>query len=209
MKILVVEDDAHIRGGLAHILEKEGFQCLLAADGAEGLAQWRAQRPDFICLDVMMPGINGYDVCREIRREDQRTPILFISAKSEEVDRVLGLELGGDDFIMKPFGVREVLARIRAIARRLLGQQQPGAAALPVRMDVLDIFPAELRARRGDVCIELGPRDIKLLRLLFEHRGRALERNHIFDVCWGVDYFPNSRALDQYVSQLQIGRAHV
>ncbi|MBI2435264.1 MAG: response regulator transcription factor [Candidatus Hydrogenedentes bacterium] len=203
MKILVAEDDDNIRAGLVHILEREGYRCLQAAGGKQALAVYAKDHPDFICLDIMMPELNGYEVCKEIRRGDQHTPILFISAKSEEVDRVLGLELGGDDFIMKPFGVREVLARIRAIARRLLAQQANHARHAPFTLDDLEVFPAELRARRGGEVIDLGPRDVKILQLLHDNRGRALDRNEIFDTCWGVDYFANSRALDQHISQLR------
>lgn len=203
MRILVAEDDDNIRAGLTHVLEREGYRCIPAANGREALNLFREHKPDFLCLDIMMPELNGYDVCREIRRTDQQTPILFISAKSEEVDRVLGLELGGDDFITKPFGVREVLARIRAIARRLLAREAAAEHADVFEMDDLVVYPAELRARRGNDTIDLGPRDVKILRLLFEHRGQALDRNEIFDACWGVDYFPNSRALDQHVSQLR------
>ena len=118
MKVLIAEDDNHIREGLAEVLEGEGYRTLPARDGNEALDVFKREKPDFVCLDIMMPGVDGYEVCKEIRRHDPAVPIIFISAKSEEIDRVLGLELGADDFIMKPFGVREVIARIRAVTRR-------------------------------------------------------------------------------------------
>jgi DNA-binding response OmpR family regulator len=130
MKILIAEDDTHIREGLVDVLEGEGYQVVAAADGEEALRLYRAEQPDLLCLDIMMPRMNGYDVCKEIRKEDATIPILFISAKSEEIDRVLGLELGADDFIGKPFGIREVIARIRAVTRRALarGETTPDPA---------------------------------------------------------------------------------
>ena len=118
MKVLIAEDDDHIREGLVEILQTEGYATIAVPDGVSAIAAWRSERPDFLCLDIMMPGMNGYEVCRQIRRESPELPIIFISAKSEEIDRVLGLELGADDYIMKPFGVREVVVRIRAVTRR-------------------------------------------------------------------------------------------
>src|SRR5678809_811281 len=125
MKVLIAEDDANIRRGLAEIVRGEGYVALEAADGAQALRLFESERPDFICLDIMMPDKSGYDVCREIRKHPSAVPIVFISAKSEEVDKVLALELGGDDFIVKPFGVREVVARIRAVTRRYYASLRP------------------------------------------------------------------------------------
>jgi DNA-binding response OmpR family regulator len=151
----------------------------------------------------MMPKVDGYAVCREIRRSDESVPIIFITAKSEEVDKVLGLELGGDDFIQKPFGVREVLARIRAVTRRCLARQRPEGASPPFIMGDLEVMPAELRARRGKEAIDLGLRDVKILELLQRMRGRVVDRAALFRECWGLDHIPNSRTLDQHISQLR------
>jgi len=118
MKILIAEDDPNILSGLSEIFEAEGYQPILAADGQQAIEKFDSERPDFVCLDIMMPGESGYDVCRKIRKSDSRVPVIFLSAKSEEIDKVLGLELGADDYITKPFGVREVIARIRAVTRR-------------------------------------------------------------------------------------------
>jgi len=118
MKVLIAEDDLHIGEGLRDIVQGEGYEALLASDGEQALALFQAQRPQLVLLDIMMPKRDGYAVCREIRRVDVEVPVIFISAKSEEIDRVIGLELGADDYIMKPFGVREVVARIRAVTRR-------------------------------------------------------------------------------------------
>jgi DNA-binding response OmpR family regulator len=164
---------------------------------------FRVSKPDFVCLDVMMPGQNGYEACKQIRRLDEYVPILFLTAKAEEIDAVLGLELGADDYMTKPFGVKEITARIRAIMRRT--SARPGAKPTEADffMDDLRIVPAELRAYRDSVELPLSPRDLKVLRLLYERRGKVVDRNMLADEVWGVDYFPESRALDQHISQLR------
>jgi DNA-binding response OmpR family regulator len=202
MKVLVAEDNPLTLGGLTEVLQTEGYHVLQATDGAAALELFEREAPDFVCLDIMMPGVNGYDVCRRMRALRPQTPIVFITAKSQEVDKVLGLELGADDFIVKPFGVKEVVARIRAVTRRCR-QSAAVPEAPPFQMGDLTVYPAELRARRGGDTIELSLRDVKLLELLHAHRGRVLDRNTIFNHCWGEDYFPNSRSLDQHVSQLR------
>jgi DNA-binding response OmpR family regulator len=203
MKVLVAEDDAHIRNGLVEILRAEGYSTCAAKDGKEALALYTREKPDILCLDIMMPGASGYDVCKEIRRRDALIPILFISAKSEEIDKVIGLELGADDFIMKPFGIREVVARIRAVTRRCYASRTGQGAKGPFRMGDLEVIPAELRARRGDTLIDLSLRDVQILGLLYENEGKVVDRDALFDRCWGIDYIPSSRALDQHISQLR------
>jgi two-component system, OmpR family, alkaline phosphatase synthesis response regulator PhoP len=203
MKVLIVEDDANIRRGLEKILLAEGYDVLGASDGAQGLALFRSEAPDFVCLDIMMPGVNGYDLCKTIRAENPAMPVIFISAKSEEIDKVIGLELGADDFIVKPFGVREVVARIRAVTRRCMGARTPPPAGEAFTMGDLEVLPAELRARRAGVSIDLSLRDIKILRLLHDHRGQVVDRHAFFQACWGIDHIPNSRTLDQHISQLR------
>jgi DNA-binding response OmpR family regulator len=203
MKVLVVEDDVNIRQGLVDILEGEGYEAVPARDGKEALELWRREAPDFVCLDVMMPGMSGYDVCREIRRADGRVPIVFISAKSEEVDKVVGLELGADDFITKPFGVREVVARIRAVSRRCLAARGGEVPAVPFTMGDLEVLPAELRARRGSEVVDLSLREVKILALLHRNRGKVVTRDQFFEECWGLRYLPESRTLDQHVAKLR------
>jgi DNA-binding response OmpR family regulator len=163
---------------------------------------FRVENPDFVCLDVMMPGLNGYEVCKQIRKQDEKVPILFLTAKAEEIDTVLGLELGADDYMTKPFGVKEIIARIRAILRRT-ASRGGGRSDDDFTMDDLRIVPTELRAYREKNEIQLSPRDVKVLRLLFERRGKVIDRNTLADEVWGVDYFPESRALDQHISQLR------
>ena len=203
MKVLIAEDDEHIRQGLVDILEGEGYSTIAVADGPGALAAFERERPDFVCLDIMMPGEDGYEVCRRLRALSPATPIIFISAKGEEVDKVVGLELGADDFIMKPFGVREVVARIRAVARRCRRSAGLDADHAPFRMAELEVAPVELRARRGDQTIELSPRDVMILQSLYRHRGQPVDRDTLFKECWAVDHVPNSRTLDQHISQLR------
>lgn len=204
MKILVAEDDRFIREGLQELLESEGYLTVSASDGEEALRVFNKEKPDFILLDIMMPKQDGFALCREIRKADGEVPIIFISAKSEEIDRVVGLELGADDYIMKPFGAREVIARIRAVTRRCLARQEGDAASQPVlKFDDLDVFPAELRARRGRTCIDLSLRDVKILELLHRNKGKIVDRNTLFDHCWGQNYLPSSRTLDQHISKLR------
>lgn len=203
MIILVAEDDRHIRRGLIEIFQAEGYQTLEAADGPTTLALFNEKKPDFICLDIMMPGMNGYDVCREIRKSRPDIPIVFITAKSEEVDKVLGLELGADDYIQKPFGVREVTARIRAVTRRCFAERPSNEQGESFSMGDLEVRPKELRAYRSGEGIDLSLRDVKILNLLKRNKGIVVDRDTLFDKCWGIDYFPNSRALDQHISQLR------
>ncbi|MCB1277967.1 response regulator transcription factor [Prosthecobacter sp.] len=201
-KILIAEDDDHTRDALREVLTMEGYEVIAASDGLQAVDFFRAENPDFVCLDVMMPGLNGYEVCKQIRRQDEKVPILFLTAKAEEIDTVLGLELGADDYMTKPFGVKEIIARIRAILRRT-ASRGGGRADDDFTMDDLRIVPTELRAYRDKTEIQLSPRDVKVLRLLSERRGKVIDRNTLADEVWGVDYFPESRALDQHISQLR------
>jgi DNA-binding response OmpR family regulator len=204
MKILIAEDDRFIREGLQELLESEGYSTIPASDGEDALKLYEKEKPDFVLLDIMMPKQDGYALCREIRKVDADVPIIFISAKSEEIDRVVGLELGADDYIMKPFGSREVIARIRAVTRRCLAKGNEGISSSSIlSFGDLDVFPSELRARRGEACIDLSLRDVKILELLHSNKGNIVDRNTIFDRCWGQNYLPSSRTLDQHISKLR------
>jgi DNA-binding response OmpR family regulator len=203
MKMMIAEDDDHTREALSEVLTMEGFDVVPAADGQQAYDFFCDQRPDFVCLDVMMPGLNGYEVCKRIRRLDEDVPILFLTAKAEEIDAVLGLELGADDYMTKPFGVKEIIARIRAILRRTAARSVKPNEVDEYMMDDLRIVQSELRAYRGNHEIPLSPRDAKVLRLLFERKGKVVDRNTLADEVWGMDHFPESRALDQHISQLR------
>ncbi len=204
MKVLLAEDDQHIRQGLADVLASEGYTVHAAADGEEALAMFDEVAPDFALLDIMMPKRDGYEVCKELLRRRPGLPVIFISAKSEEIDRVVGLELGADDFIAKPFGVREVVARIRAVTRRAFKSNPPAEAeSKSFELPGLVVFPAELRAKKGDAVVDLSLRDVKILRLLARERGNVVSREQLFNECWGMNYLPNSRTIDQHVSKLR------
>jgi DNA-binding response OmpR family regulator len=202
VKVLLAEDDKFIREGLEEILLGEGYRVVSAPDGESAMRLFESENPDFVCLDIMMPKLSGYDVCKRIRAARPTVPIIFISAKSEEIDKVVGLELGADDFIVKPFGVKEVVARIRAVTRRCRATAE-STRPDSFQMGDLTIFPHELRARRGEETIDLSLRDVKLLELFHQHEGQVLDRNTIFNRCWGEDHLPNSRTLDQQISQLR------
>lgn len=203
MKILIAEDDDHTREALREVLSMEGYELITASDGLQAVDFFRSTRPDFVCLDVMMPGQNGYEVCKQIRKMDENVPILFLTAKAEEIDTVLGLELGADDYMTKPFGVKEIIARIRAILRRTASRAGAAPQEEDFTMDDLRIVSSELRAYRDGSEIQLSPRDVKVLNLLYQRRGKVVDRNTMADEVWGVDYFPESRALDQHISQLR------
>jgi DNA-binding response OmpR family regulator len=205
MSILIAEDDPNLRNGIVDLLAMEGFDCRIAEDGAKALALFKAQKPELCVFDVIMPEMDGLTLCREIRRIDQLVPILLLSARGEEIDRVLGLEIGADDYVAKPFGARELVARIKAALRRTriqtaTAQLDPEAR---LKMGDLEVDQKAMRAFRGNVRIDLTVREVAILAALFERRGQAVSRDDLFDLCWGRDYMPNSRALDQYVSALR------
>lgn len=204
MKILIAEDDQHIRKGMAILLEQEGYSIIEADNGHIALELFAQHQPDFIILDIMMPELDGYSVCREIRKLNDDVPILFLSAKDEEIDRVVGLELGADDFMSKPFGVHELRARIKAIAKRYLKSQQSNITTdeFFIFGDLM-IYPIELYAKRNDKVIELSLREIKILECLYKNKNQVVTRDMLFDYVWGYDYSPNSRTLDQHISKLR------
>jgi len=204
MKILIAEDDANLRAGLADLLALEGLDCLAVEDGEAAWRAFVAQTPALCLFDVMMPGLDGLALCRRIRERDQTTPILLLSAKGAEIDRVVGLEIGADDYIPKPFSARELVARIKAALRRV---KAPAPVAPKTdgtfRMGDLVIDPDALRASRGGAGIDLAPRELAILQALYARKGKAVSRDELFDLAWGRGYMPNSRALDQYVSSLR------
>ena len=200
MKVLLADDDPLTLSGLEVCMAPEGFAPLLARDGREALALWEQHRPSLLCLDIMMPHIDGYEVCRRVRATDPDTPVLFLSAKSEEIDVVVGLQLGADDFIRKPFGKFELLARIRAVLRRSQARSQRPRC---FSMGDLNVYPLELRAERDGQEIELTPRECSILALLHERAGQVVDRDTLLDRCWGLEYFPESRTLDMQIAKLR------
>ena len=199
MTILIAEDDPITLEALAACIEREGFATLRAPDGRAAIDLWRTKKPDLVCLDIMMPGLDGYEVCRRIRASDAVTPVLFLSAKNQERDVVAGLDLGADDFIRKPFTRNEVMARVRAALRR----HAKSGGENDFHMDDLIVRPEALVAERDGQRIDLSPREVGILRLLHQRQGRPVSRDALLDACWGLDYFPDSRTLDQHISLLR------
>jgi DNA-binding response OmpR family regulator len=201
-RILVAEDDSAILMGLVDLLEGEGFSVEQALDGEEALARWSEVRPDLILLDVMMPRRSGLDVCREIRRRDPVTPVIMLTAKGEEIDKVVGLELGADDYVVKPFGASELLARIRAVLRRGRAKVD-GRDETPIEFGEVRVDPRTLKGSRGTRQFDVSPRELGLLRLFTSREGEALDRSLILDELWGVKYEGTTRTLDQHIAGLR------
>ena len=203
MTLLVAEDDPMTRRALAEILSAEGWTVATAADGTRAWDLFDAGGIDLVCLDIMMPGRSGYDLCRKIREKDRTVPLLFISAKSEELDKVLGLELGADDFIVKPFGAREVVARIRAVLRRF---ERSEAAQMPTPVWSFGPWSVDaltMRATAEDRVVDLTSREVQLLDLFVRHSGRVLSRVRILQLLWGWEEAPRTRTLDQHIAVLR------
>jgi DNA-binding response OmpR family regulator len=206
-RLLVAEDEPAIRAGLVDALEGDGYEVVAAVDGRQALALFPQQKWDLVLLDVMMPHASGFDVCQEIRRRDPRVPVLFLTAKGEEVDKVVGLRLGADDYITKPFGLRELFARLEAALRRARLAHAPGPAQdLPdrVRFAGAEIDRRRIAGRRPDGAeFELTPRELGLIETFLRHPGETLSRDQLLNAVWGVDYFGTTRTLDQHIAQVR------
>lgn len=204
MNILIAEDDIHLREGLNDLFIQDGYSCTLTENGEEAYNTFKTQRPDFCIFDVMMPKMDGFELCRRVRALDEHIPIILLTAKGDEVDRVVGLELGADDYIAKPFGPRELIARVKAITRRSSNTTAPKTTQKSAfTMDHLTIDPKSLRAQNEGQTIQLTMRELKVLEMLYENKGKVLSRLELFEECWGRRYMANSRALDQFISQLR------
>jgi len=207
LHILVAEDDRHIREGLVDTLESEGYRVTWAADGRKAAELLKNSRFDLVLLDIMMPEKSGYDLCRDIRSQDTETPIIMLTAKGEEIDKVLGLELGADDYITKPFGLHELLARISAVLRR--SKRMEGKKDAPAAMP--DEFPfgnvavntRQFRLIKKNQCVDLSEREVKLLYAFFRRPDEVLSRDNLLNEVWGIDYFGTTRTLDQHIAQLR------
>ena len=200
MRVLIAEDDTSLGAGLVDLLGRDGFECVLVGDGRAAEAAFRDDPFPIVVLDIVMPGQDGLTLCRTLRAIAPQTQIMLLSARGETFDKARGLQLGADDYVAKPFDPSEMRARVSAMARR--ARAVPAADAR-FRMGDLWIDPAALIAIRDGEEISLTQRELCLLQLLYTHAGQAVSRNQLFDHCWGRDYFPNSRALDQYISTLR------
>ena len=202
-RLVVVEDEAHLAEVISDNLRLEGWEVELAADGASALRLVRASRPDLVLLDVMLPELDGFAVCQTLRAEGNRVPILFLTAKSGMGDRLQGLELGGDDYLGKPFDLRELIARVRAILRRGEWMRSPSPAGDVLRLGEATVDFLSYEAHLGDRRLQLSPKEVLILRCLAERPGEVVSRNEILDRVWGYDAFPTTRTIDNFIVRLR------
>jgi len=198
-RILVVEDEPGIALGLGDDLRMEGYEVEIAGDGLTAARLAREGSFDLIVLDVMLPGKDGFEVCRELRRGGLRTPILMLTAKTREAEKVLGFELGADDYVTKPFGTRELRARIKALLRRAAGER----VAEPYRFGDVEVDFERGELRRGGRAVELTAIEFKLLEVFVRSRGRVLSRDRLLDGAWGADTFASERIVDNHIANLR------
>ena len=204
-KLLIVEDDPNIALGLEEFLRSEDYAVVVCRRGDQALTAVAEHSPALVVLDVMLPGLSGFDVCRQLRAQKVNVPILMLTAKGQEIDKVVGLELGADDYVTKPFGVRELLARIQALLRRSM---PPPTAPPPATSDTFTIGsatidPRTFQFRRGDTVGELTARELKLLQIFHARPGEVLSREVLLQEVWGYNYFGTTRTLDQVIVQLR------
>ena len=206
-RVLVVDDDKNICELLRLYLEKEGYGVILAHDGDEAVVKFRALKPDIILLDIMLPGIDGWQVCREIRK-NSNVPIIMITAKQETFDKVLGLELGADDYVVKPFDTKEVIARIKAVYRRVV-QSSNEAEVKEVKYDKLSVNMTRYELKVNGQVLDTPPKELELLFHLASNPNRVYTRDQLLDEVWGFEYYGDSRTIDVHVKRLREKLEHV
>ena len=203
-KILVVEDDPHISLGLEEILKGEDFEVTVCARGDKAVDAVSRSHPALIILDVMLPGANGFEICKQLRVKKVAAPILMLTAKGQEIDKVIGLDSGADDYVTKPFGVRELVARIHALLRRTqspASKDSSGDGKFEIGHATID--PKKFEIRRGKAAGELTARELKLLQLFHAHPGEVFSRDKLLNEVWGYNYYGTTRTLDQVIVQLR------
>ena len=199
--ILMVEDEPSITAPLTEALEREGFDSAVARTASEGVSLAGDLEPDLVLLDVMLPDGSGYDVCRELRRSSE-VPIIMLTARGEETDRIVGLEVGADDYVLKPFSARELVARIRAVLRRAR-QPEPAAGDDPLEIGDLRLDPARHEVTHTGSPVELTRKEFELLRLLMQNAGAVVSREQLIEDIWDVNWFGPTKTLDVHVSALR------
>lgn len=202
-KILIVEDDPHILLGLEEVLKSEGYETASCNRGDAALAAVAKFQPSLVLLDVMLPGASGYDICKQLRAKKISTPILMLTAKGQEIDKVIGLDLGADDYVTKPFGVRELLARIQALLRRTVPATDKIESEAVFQIGTATINPKTFQVKRGKVTEELTAKELKLLQVFHAHAGEVLSRDKLLNEVWGYNYYGTTRTLDQVIVQLR------
>ena len=201
-RILIVEDEQNIVDILKFNLQKEGFDTLEAYDGQQGLDMAEKEKPDLILLDLMLPEMDGFTVCRRIRQTSQ-VPILMLTAREEEVDKVLGLELGADDYITKPFSPRELMARIKANLRRMVEEPVKKASNPLFKSGDLEVDPVQYEVRRAGEALDLTLREFELVKFLLEQKGQIFTRENLLEKVWGYEYYGDVRTVDVTVRRLR------
>jgi DNA-binding response OmpR family regulator len=199
-RILIIEDETPMRTALADVLEGEGYRALSAVDGEAGLRKAVAEKPDLILLDLMMPKLDGFAVCAELRRLGHATPVLMLTAKGQIEDRVNGLDVGADDYLVKPFSTEELLARVRALLRRT---RRHGKSPTKLTLGDVEIDLARQTATRGRKTIHLTAKEFAMLRLLAEAAGEPVSREKFLDAVWGYAAFPTTRTVDTHIASLR------
>ena len=199
-RILIIEDEPDLLRGLELNIKAEGFDVLTASRGDAGVKRALNDHPDLVLLDIMLPGISGLDVCRQLRQKGFDAPIIMLTAKAEEVDRVVGLEIGADDYVTKPFGIRELVARIRVRLRR---HEHAGSDISKLRFGDIEVDFEKCEATRGGRRIELTGKEFDVLRLLAEHRGEIVTRDRLLDEVWGYENYPTTRTVDNHILRLR------
>ena len=199
-RLLIIEDETPMRTALADVLEGEGYRVLTAADGESGLRRALDEKPDLILLDIMMPKLDGFEVCAELRRLGHATPVLMLTAKGQVEDRVTGLDAGADDYLVKPFSTEELLARVRALLRR---SQRQSKAPTKLKLGDVEIDLARQTAVRGRKAVHLTAKEFAMLRLLAETPGEPVTRERFLDVVWGCTAFPTTRTVDNHIASLR------
>src|SRR6185503_2472842 len=199
-RILIIEDETPMRTALKDVVEAEGYRAITAADGESGLQRAIEEKPDLILLDIMMPKLDGYEVCAALRRSANLVPILMLTAKGQIEDRVTGLDVGADDYLVKPFSTEELLARVRALLRR---SRKQGHAPAKLKLGEVEIDLARQTAARGRRQIHLTAKEFSMLRLLAEAVGEPVSRERCLDVVWGYTSFPTTRTVDNHIASLR------
>ncbi len=199
-KILIIEDEPDMILGLKDNFEFEGYEVSTASDGAAGLERARSEKPDLVILDIMLPRLSGLEVCKALRSEGFTAPIVMLTARGQEIDKVVGLELGADDYVTKPFSIRELLARVRAILRRTEGQKKRLSR---YRFSDIDLDFESYRATKGGQPLDLSPREFELLRYLIERKGETVSRDRLLEDVWGYESYPSTRTVDTHIAKLR------
>lgn len=201
-RILIVEDDAAIQAGLYGALVESGFEPELSSDGISGYNTAKTCVHDLIILDIMLPGMNGLDICRNLRAEGYAIPIIILTSKNEEIDKVLGLELGADDYLTKPFSIRELVARVKALLRRVPAVSESPKADIIEFADIrIDL--KKMEALKSGHPLELSVREFQILKYFAEHEGEVVQRDNLLDNVWGYDNYPTTRTVDNYILSLR------